>query len=183
MADMSASRTEAVDEGGDLLLWILVWSELVAFGILFTGFLVVSLFQPAEFAAAKLQLSTRLAGFNTVVLLASSCTAALAVHAGSNRRLQQLYLAATSVLGLGFIAVKLTEYASEIPFASDAAFGSFFELYFLITGFHLAHVAFLSLVLLLVACKPRRQNVVMTTTIWHVVDLIWLVMFPLIYLG
>ncbi|WP_281977103.1 cytochrome c oxidase subunit 3 [Pseudorhizobium flavum] len=183
MADVPASHAEPVDEGGDLLLWILVWSELVTFGILFAAFLVVSLFQPAEFAAAKLQLSTRIAGFNTVVLLASSWTAALAVHAVSNRRLQQVYLAATAVLGFGFVAVKLAEYAAEIPAAGDAAFGSFFELYFLITGFHLAHVAFLALVLLLIAWKPRQSNVVMATTIWHVVDLIWLVMFPLLYLG
>lgn len=183
MADMAASPTETADEGGDLLLWILVWSELVTFGILFAGFLVVSFFQPAEFAAGKLQLSTRLAGFNTVVLLASSWTAALAVQAGANRRLQRLYLAATSVLGLGFIAVKIAEYSAEVASAGNPAFGSFFELYFLITGFHLAHVAFLTLVLLLIAFKPRQQNTVMATTIWHIVDLIWLVMFPLIYLG
>ncbi len=183
MADTSASQAEATDEGGDLLLWILAWSELITFGILLTGFLVVSLFQPVEFAAAKLQLSTRLAGFNTVVLLASSWTAALAVHAGSNRRLQKLYLTATSVLGLGFITVKIIEYSTELTVASDPAFGSFFELYFLITGFHLAHVVFLSLLLLLVALRPRQANVVMATTIWHIVDLIWLVMFPLIYLA
>src|SRR5690606_20766931 len=115
-----------------------------------------SVLQPAEFTAAKLQLSTRIAGFNTIVLLASSWTAALAVHAASNRRLQQVYLAATALLGFGFVAVKLSEYASELPAATDGAFGSFFELYFLITGFHLAHVAFLALVLLLIAWRPRQ---------------------------
>lgn len=183
MADVPVSHMEAVDEGGDLLLWILVWSELITFGILFCGFLTVSLFQPAEFAAAKLQLSPRIAGFNTILLLASSWTAALAVQAGANRRLQQLYLGATAVLGFGFVAVKLAEYAAELPSAGDPAFGSFFELYFLITGFHLAHVAFLGIILLLIAYRPNQANVVMATTIWHVVDLIWLVMFPLLYLG
>ncbi len=183
MADVPVSHMEAVDEGGDLLLWILVWSELITFGILFCGFLTVSLFQPAEFAAAKLQLSPRIAGFNTILLLASSWTAALAVQVGANRRLQQLYLGATAVLGFGFVAVKLAEYAAELPAAGDPAFGSFFELYFLITGFHLAHVAFLGIILLLIAYRPNQPNVVMATTIWHVVDLIWLVMFPLLYLG
>jgi len=183
MADVPVSRVETVDEGGDLLLWILVWSELITFGILFCGFLTVSLFQPAEFAAAKLQLSPRIAGFNTIILLASSWTAALAVQAGANRRLQQLYLAATAALGFAFVAVKLVEYSLEIAGAGDPSFGSFFELYFLITGFHLAHVAFLGLVLLLIAYRPYQPNIVMATTIWHVVDLIWLVMFPLLYLG
>lgn len=183
MADVSASHSDTHDEGGDLLLWILVWSELITFGVLFCAFLTVSLFQPAEFAAAKLQLSPRIAGFNTIILLASSWTAALAVQAGANRRVQRLYLIATAVLGLGFLAVKLAEYGLEIPSAADPAFGSFFELYFLITGFHLAHVAFLGIVLLLLAYRPHQPNVVMATTIWHVVDLIWLVMFPLLYLG
>ena len=183
MADVAASQVETEDEGGDLLLWILVWSELVTFGVLFCAFLTVSLFQPAEFAIGKLQLSPRIAGFNTVVLVASSWTAALAVHAAAARRLQQFYLAATATLGLGFVAVKLTEYAQEISKAADPAFGSFFELYFLITGFHLAHVAFLALVLILLAYRPRQRDVVMATTIWHIVDLIWLVMFPLLYLG
>lgn len=183
MADVPASQAEAVDEGGDLLLWILVWSELATFGILLCGFLTVSLFQPTEFAIGKLQLSPRIAGFNTIILLASSWTAALAVQAGAGRRLQQFYLAVTAVLGLGFVAVKLVEYAQEISKPADPVFGSFFELYFLITGFHLAHVAFLALVLILLACRPRQSDVVMATTIWHVVDLIWLVMFPLLYLG
>ncbi|KEQ03043.1 cytochrome c oxidase subunit 3 [Pseudorhizobium pelagicum] len=183
MADVAASQVETQDEGGDLLLWILVWSELATFGVLFCAFLTVSLFQPAEFALGKLQLSPRIAGFNTVVLVASSWTAALAVQAGAARRLQQIYLAATASLGLGFVAVKLVEYGQEISKAADPAFGSFFELYFLITGFHLAHVVFLALVLILLACRPRQSDVVMATTIWHVVDLIWLVMFPLLYLG
>ena len=183
MAHVPASNVESIDESGNLLLWILVWSELITFGILFAIFLVMSVFQPAEFAAAKLQLSTRIAGFNTVVLLASSWMAALAAQAVSNRRLQQIYLTATAGLGFCFVAVKLAEYAAELPSAGDPAFGSFFEPYFLITGFHLAHVAFLGLVLLLIAWKPRQLNVMMATTLWHVVDLIWLVMFPLLYLG
>lgn len=183
MADISASRVETTDESGDLLLWILVWSELVAFGILFAGFLVVSVLQPAEFAAAKLQLSARLAGFNTVVLLLSSWAAALAVQAEGRDRLQGFYLVVTAVIGFCFVALKITEYTAEIPIAGDAAYGSFFELYFLITGFHLAHVTFLALLLVLIAYRPRQSNVVLVTTIWHVVDLIWLVMFPLIYLA
>ncbi|HEV7435443.1 MAG TPA: cytochrome c oxidase subunit 3 [Pseudorhizobium sp.] len=183
MASVPVSHVETVDEGGDLLLWILVWSELITFAILFCGFLTVSLFQPAEFAAAKLQLSPRIAGFNAILLLASSWTAALAVQAGAHRRLQQLYLVATAGLGFGFVAVKLLEYGLEMTGAGNPSFGSFFELYFLITGFHLAHLAFLGIILLLIAYRPNQPNVVMATTIWHVVDLIWLVMFPLLYLG
>ena len=66
-----AGETEARGEGDDLVLWILVWSELAAFGILLAGFLVMSLMHPESFSAAKLHLDARLASLNTLVLIAS----------------------------------------------------------------------------------------------------------------
>src|SRR5688572_10454693 len=60
------SQDDASDEGGDLLLWVLVFSELAAFGILLGGFLVMSVLHPERFGAAKFHLSARIAGFNTV---------------------------------------------------------------------------------------------------------------------
>lgn len=78
------TTTEERDEGGDLLLWVLVWGELAAFGILLTGYVVMSMLHPESFALAKLHLAPRLAGLNTVVLLASSWQAALAVSSKEN---------------------------------------------------------------------------------------------------
>ena len=60
--------------------------------------------------------------------------------------------------------------------------GTLAELYFLVTGFHLLHVVFGTGILLLVAWRPSRANVVMIATLWHVIDLVWLVMFPIVYL-
>lgn len=163
---------------GDLLLWILVWSEFAAFGALLSAFLIRSLMEPAAFAEARAHLSPGLAALNTVILLVSGWQAALAARNPLAAR-RPLVLAALG--GFAFVAVKLFEYAGEAGFAvSDAA--GFFELYFLVTGFHLLHVLFGAGVLLVVAWRPSRANVHLIATLWHAIDLIWLVMFPVIYL-
>ena len=57
------------------------------------------------------------------------------------------------------------------------------ELYLLITGFHLAHVLFVALLLLAVAWRPARREVATVATIWHLIDLVWLLILPVVYLG
>ena len=175
-----AERNEGAD--GDLILWILVWSELVAFGVLLCGFLVMSALHPESFSLAKLHLDARLASVNTLVLITSGWLAAEAVRAASER-ICRIALVASATLGFVFAAIKVIEYQGELRFVGDATFNAFFELYFLITGFHLAHVVFLSLLMLLIARRCLRSNVILVTTVWHVVDVIWLVIFPVVYLG
>ncbi|WP_117195209.1 cytochrome c oxidase subunit 3 [Rhizobium terrae] len=177
------STSEERDEGGDLLLWVLVWGELAAFGILLTGYVVMSMLHPESFELAKLHLAPRLAGFNTVVLLASSWQAALAASSHGKPRRQRLFLLGTALLGLLFVILKFAEYSTEWAATGDANLQVFFELYFLITGFHLAHVAFVGLLFLWAAIRPERSTIVTLTTVWHVIDIVWLVMFPLIYLS
>lgn len=170
------------EEDGDLVLWILVWSELAAFGVLLCGFMAMSLIHPESFTLAKLHLDARLASLNTLVLITSGWLAAEAARAGS-MQIRRLALTASAVLGLAFAAIKLVEYQGELRYAGDATFHAFFELYFLITGFHLAHVIFLALLMLVVARRPIPSNVALVTTVWHVIDIVWLVIFPVVYLG
>lgn len=180
--------TTIVDTGtdersdGDLILWILVWSELIAFGALLTAFLIMTVMHPESYSMAKLHLNGRLASFNTIVLIASGWLAAEADRA-ITLRWRRLALLGAAALGFLFAAIKLVEYSSEMKFAGDATFNSFFELYFMITGFHLAHVVFLALVMLLVARRAERTNVTLVATVWHVIDIVWLTIFPVIYLG
>lgn len=183
MTMMPLSLSERADEDDDLLLWILVWSELTAFSILFFGYLVMSLLHADNFDIARLHLSPRLASFNTVVLLTSGWQAALAARENASQFSQRVSLLLAAGLGFLFVALKLVEYKSEWRFAGEDSFRSFFELYFMITGFHLAHVVFVGLLFVVVAMRPQRSNIVMLATVWHVIDLVWLVMFPLIYLG
>ena len=80
------------------------------------------------------------------------------------------------------MAVKLGEYGIEVRSGIGEA-GRLTELYFLITGFYLLHVLFGAGVLFLVAWRPSRANVVTIATLWHAIDLVWLVMFPIVYLA
>ncbi|EPF76936.1 hypothetical protein L271_02986 [Brucella abortus 01-0065] len=165
---------EGQEEEDSLLLWVLVWSELITFAILLVAFMVMSVVDPQGVGLLRAHLSPGLAATNTVILLMSGWQAALAVR-------RPLLFAA--LFGFCFVAVKLLEYSHEARFAGNEAAGSFFELYFLITGFHLLHVLFGSVILMLVAWRPSRSNVLLIATLWHALDLVWLVMFPILYLA
>ncbi|MCF1494485.1 cytochrome c oxidase subunit 3 family protein [Agrobacterium vitis] len=186
MAETARFSREAAGEGpdaGNLLLWILVWSELAAFGALLSAFLINGYLQPDAFAVARQHLNVPLAAINTLVLITSGWQAALAVRTGATPGQQRRALLLAAVFGLLFCGIKLYEYAGEIGFAGQVQLSGFFELYFLITGFHLMHVAFGALVLIVVAWRLSRENIILITTLWHVFDLIWILMFPIVYLA
>lgn len=132
--DMAINTEE---ESGNLLLWILVWSELAAFGALTGAFIIAFALNPDAFAATRQHLQPQLAGLNTLILLASGWQAAVAASRHTALPGKRRALVVAGLLGFAFVGVKLHEYSTEIAFASDPAYGAFFELYFLLTGFHL----------------------------------------------
>ncbi|ANK93857.1 MULTISPECIES: cytochrome c oxidase subunit 3 [Rhizobium] len=172
-------RSQSTAQSDDLMVWILAWSELAAFAAMMMGFVIASWFQPELFAAGKARLHHEIALANTVVLLVSGWCAALAARS-VNLRQQRQALFASAASGILFVALKLYEY--QVEGASLLAEDSFWQLYVLITGFHLVHVLFGSLVLALMARFPSPQNIHLVTTLWHVIDIVWLVMFPVVYL-
>lgn len=182
--DAAASTTQDGEnpDSDDFLLWILVWSELAAFGILFAAFMIAGTVQADRFAAARHHLDTPLAVLNTAILLTSGWLAARAARNGIALRQARSAMIGAALLGFLFAAIKVIEYGHEIGAAGNEAYGVFFELYFILTGFHLLHVVFGAFVMLLVSWRMSRANVVLITTLWHVFDLIWVVMFPLVYL-
>jgi nitric oxide reductase NorE protein len=187
-------RKAAFDQSGDWgplsrlpgnpLMWVLIASELVVFGGALVGYAGARALDPAGFAAAQGELD-RLAGtINTAVLLTSGLFAALAVEAartGAKARTRAL-LAAAAVLGLVFLIVKAHEYAAEIAAGRSLETPGFFMLYFLITGFHALHVVAGIVILGIVALFPSLENIETGTAFWHMVDLVWIVVFPCIYL-
>jgi nitric oxide reductase NorE protein len=184
MMTMDEMRTRVADaqsgEGDCLLLWILVWSELAAFGALLVAFMVMTLVDGEGASLLRAHLHPGLAAFNTLILVLSGWQAALAVRRGADGAVRGPLVLA-GLFGLAFAAVKLVEYAIEIR-SGISGVGALAELYFLVTGFHLLHVVFGAAILFLVAWRPSHGNVVMIATLWHAIDLVWLVMFPIIYL-
>ncbi|PKA43287.1 NorE accessory protein for nitric oxide reductase [Rhizobium sullae] len=179
---MQNSRVHHASEDNDMLLaWVLGWSELVAFGALLGAFLVAGYFQPAAFAEGRGHLALSYPLLNTVILLSSGWCAAKAACYPAGVPRQRAALLGAAAGGFAFSAVKITEYLRELPHLTGERLETFSQLYFLTTGFHLVHVIFGSLVLIVVACRPGRENVAIITTLWHVIDIVWLVMFPVVY--
>lgn len=172
------------DLPGDLMIWVLIVSELLVFGAGLAAFLAVRLTDPSGFAAAQDHLHRAAAGFNTVVLVTSGWLAALGVQATEAGRVARAraLLAGAAALGLVFLAVKWAEYADKAAQGIGVETHPFFTFYYLITGFHAAHVAAGVVVLALVAARARPREVEAGAAFWHMVDLVWVLVFPVIYL-
>lgn len=172
------------DLPGDPMIWVLIFSELVAFGLFLGAFSVARAIHPAVFAAGQAALNSNLAGLNTVALVSSGWAAARATKAAraGERQVARSWIVGAIVLGGLFIAIKLAEYAEEIGGGVGLETSPFFTLYFLLTGFHLLHVG-LGIVILAVVCRRAEISGIETgTAFWHMVDLVWIVMFPILYL-
>ncbi len=169
---------------GNPLMWVLIGSELAVFGAALIGYAGARARNPAGFAADQDQLN-RLAGLiNTAVLLTSGLFAALAnvaTHAG-RRAAARAWLGLAGALGVVFLAVKAREYGVELAAGHDLDSSPFFTLYFLVTGFHALHVVLGLVILTIVARFNSPDNIETGTAFWHMVDLVWILIFPSFYL-
>ena len=171
------------DLPGDLMIWVLIVSELLVFGAGLAAFLAVRITDPAGFADAQDHLHRTAAGVNTLVLVTSGWLAALAHRAsGTNPRRARVCLAGAGGLGVMFLILKATEYADASAQGITPDTHAFYTFYFLLTGFHAAHVVAGIVVLALVAIRPAPGPVQAATAFWHMVDLVWVLLFPVVYL-
>jgi cytochrome c oxidase subunit III len=197
------AHTEHRDYTGSKLgMWFFLFTEILLFGGLFLVYAVYRYVNAAEFHAAAAGLSTVLGTANTVILLTSSLTMALAISAvqRGNTRASIGLQAATMLLGLLFLVNKYFEWSGHIhegiyPNAPELLARShgqilFYGLYYVMTGLHGLHViAGLALIgVMLVSTLRGRINgndyvrLENAGLYWHLVDLIWIYLFPLFYL-
>jgi len=169
---------------GDLMIWVLIVSELLVFGAGLAAFLAVRVTDPEGFAAAQDALYRTGAGLNTVVLVTSGALAAwaLRLREGARRGAARCALTAAAALGVVFLIVKGVEYAGKAGDGIAWDTHPFFTFYYLLTGFHAAHVVAGVVVLLLVAWQDAPRNIEAGAAFWHMVDLVWVLLFPVIYL-
>jgi cytochrome c oxidase subunit III len=185
-------------------MWIFLATEILFFGAMFLGYTVYRVAYPAAFAAASRHTLLAFGGTNTAVLLISSATMAFAVRAAREKRriALALRLFVTAALGALFLGIKGFEYAREIsehllpgasfhfeqPYTNHAEM--FFYLYFLMTGVHALHVTIGVILIAIFGFRAWRTDAFMRndTAIdllglyWHFVDIVWVFLFPLIYL-
>jgi cytochrome c oxidase subunit 3 len=191
-------------EASSLGMWLFLVNEVMFFGGLFTAYVVYRTAFPQAFYDGSHHLDIGLGAFNTVVLLTSSLTMALSVHAAqvSKRGMLVTNLILTQILGAIFLAVKAYEYTHKwhehvVPgpyFRWDGPDAPnvqlFFSLYFAMTGLHALHMvvgAGLLFVLIFRAWQGMFNRnyytpVEMVGLYWHFVDLVWIFLFPLLYL-
>jgi nitric oxide reductase NorE protein len=169
---------------GDLMMWVLILSELLVFGAGLLAFMAVRLTDPGGFAEAQAHLDRTGAGINTMVLVTSGWLAALAVQAaeaGRTARVRWL-LAGSAALGLVFLGIKGLEYLAKAAAGIGFETHAFFTFYYLLTGFHAAHVLAGVAILALVAIRAQPGPVEVAAMFWHMVDLVWVLLFPVLYL-
>ncbi|MBF0429669.1 MAG: cytochrome c oxidase subunit 3 family protein [Fibrobacteria bacterium] len=183
-------------------MWLFLFTEVMLFGVMFILYAMYLHTYGIDFRHGSGQLNLVMGGLNTVVLITSSLTMALAIWALSlgQRSKSFLFLGATIALAGGFLVVKSFEWAAKFhhgiyPGSAELLSRSpgemvFFSLYFVMTGLHAFHVI-IGMILITVNAgflakgkmSPERMDLMKNTGLyWHLVDLIWIFLFPLFYL-
>ncbi|MBM0206752.1 cytochrome c oxidase subunit 3 [Micromonospora sp. STR1s_5] len=194
---------ERQKEAGKFGIWIFLASEVLFFGALLLTYAVYRLGNLQAFAAAGRETNISYGTINTGILLTSSLTMAVASQAAAAkagfRRLVIGCLAGTAALGIAFLVVKGFEYKEDIDkhlvpgvhFAlKQAAAQIFFGLYWLVTGIHAIHLTIGIVMVSRLAFLGWRRKLVLddnpelevTGLYWHLVDIVWIFLYPLIYL-
>ena len=198
--DSLAQQSEATTLG----MWVFLATEVLFFGGLFATYMIYRSWYPDAFAAASHELDVTLGTINTVVLITSSLTMALAVHAAQlgQRKALMLFLIVTMILGAAFLGIKSVEYYHKfaehhVP-GPDFQFEQehirhaqiFFSLYFVMTGLHAVHMIIgigIMLAMLYWAWNGTitaeySSPIEISGLYWHFVDIVWIFLFPLLYL-
>ena len=189
----STSRVPQRHVPGEPGIWVLLFGDMLVFTVLFAVYLHRRGAAPALFAESQGALNRALGATNTLVLLTSSILVVFATHALRRPELRYLARRLTLVgalVGACFVAIKAFEYHEKIEAGITPSTNEFFMYYFVLTGLHLAHVIIGLIVLTVLstlAAKPEPTKTHIAffeggACFWHMVDLLWIVIFPLIFL-
>ena len=191
-------------EAASMAMWCFLITEILFFGGVFLAYAIYREMYPQAFAAGSHHLSIFLGCLNTAVLISSSFTMVLGVHAArmGKKNLTSLYLFLTLVLGCVFLGVKAIEYHDKfinhlVPNDTFHFHGFegpgiriFYSLYFALTGLHALHMVIGAVILIIILIQNMNGKfsaeynspIDMFGLYWHFVDIVWIFLFPLLYL-
>ena len=187
--DSVAAR--AAHPPGDLAIWVFILAELLAFGTFFAAYAFTREHHVALFNTMQATLDRDIGAANTVLLITASWAVARAVAAiktnASARSAQWLLFAIAC--GGGFVVLKLIEYRAKFALGIDLTTNTFYMFYLSLTFFHFMHVILGMIILVAVWLKTRaggynaadHHGMETGASYWHMVDLAWIVLFPLVY--
>ena len=199
----SASSGHFDPVAGKIGMWLFLFTEILLFGTLFICYAVYLHRFSWQFARGSQQLDVPIGAINTLILLTSSLTMALSIAAiqRSDRKLSIRLLDATLLCALVFLVLKALEWGAKIEhriypgsehLLQDLTGGEnvFFGLYFTMTGLHALHVIAGMTLLAVARRKVRKEEITAERSVflensglyWHLVDLVWIYLFPLFYL-
>jgi nitric oxide reductase NorE protein len=176
---------------GGILMWIIIFLELITFGMAIVSFVYFGKQNSELYHQSRLQLNTTFGAINTFFLLTSGYFMANAVHQFKENNIQKssFYFKLTMLGGFLFIILKSIEYYHKIEAGISLDTNIFFSFYWMLTGFHVIHVIIGLVILSWTNYGMNKKN--SDTTIedieacgafWHLCDLIWLLLFPVLYL-
>jgi cytochrome c oxidase subunit III len=199
---MTEKELHSDAEGAKLGMWIFIFTEMLLFGGLFIVYSIMRSKHPGEFHGAATFLNAVLGATNTVILLVSSATVAMSVTAirNNNNKFASRLILVTIICALLFLFNKYFEWGgkfreglypgSDLMLELNRGYLLFFSLYFFMTGLHMLHIIIGLTILLIVYFKVRSRKINHKSYVllengalyWHLVDLIWIFLFPLLYL-
>jgi len=176
---------------GGILLWIIIFLELITFGMALVAMAYYSTQEPKIFHESRLLLNSTSGTINTIILILSGFFMAVSVRylKQDNVKKSSLYLKLTMLGGALFLILKSIEYWHKIDLGLTIGYNTFFTFYWLLTLFHVIHVI-VGLVILITVyfginikeSTTSIEDVEASAAFWHMCDLIWLLLFPVIYL-
>jgi nitric oxide reductase NorE protein len=184
----SAARTLPGEQG----VWVFVLLDMAFFCVIFASFVHERAGAAEVFLRSQRSLDVPLGLINTALLLTSSWLVALATHAAPDRPRRKIrsIIGIAVLCGAAFAAIKIAEYTTLIGAGISPLTNDFFMFYFFISSLHLVHVLAGMVVLAMMVRKrggeallvAERSSLDSTATYWHMVDLLWVMIFPLLYL-
>lgn len=176
---------------GDFAIWIFIFMELLVFGIFFIVYAIMRIQNVEMFNQYQLTLNSEIGAVNTVLLITASYFVIRAVHAIKKGLAKSCvyWLYAALGCGFGFLFFKSLEFYDKFSAGISLSTNTFYMFYLSLTIFHFLHVILGMLILFAVAIKAQRggyneQDYVGVETgasYWHMVDLVWIILFPLVY--
>lgn len=176
---------------GGILLWLIIFLELITFGIALVVLVVYSKEDPALYHESSSRLNVTFGAINTIFLLTSGFFMATSVRQfkkGDSRN-ASFYMLLTLLGGFLFLVLKSIEYQQKIVHGFVLGYDTFFSFYWLLTGFHVIHVLVGMVIIIFIYSGLKKEKKSMKledieagAAFWHMCDLIWLLLFPVLYL-